>query len=247
MGARRPEGQRRAGRDVHAGRGGGRCRAGRSRRRSGALSGTARVRVMPPLPLDDELRRLHRRGAAGRLDQRDRQVRRERPRGQQVLQRREDNTLSRRARLFFGTAGHGRLHGGDGRAHRGAAPPAGRRRRHRAALRRSILFGNSQKVELQPWQPVVKMTASAPFQWKADTWYRVKVEVQNLKDGNDARARQGVAARRSRARRSGWSRRSTRSATSSGSPGSMPTRSSGRIYDNIKVTRTRVVVRATGY
>jgi outer membrane protein assembly factor BamB len=46
-----------------------------------------------------------------------------------------------------------------------------------------ILFGNSQRLELQSWQIETKRTVKVPFQWKPDTWYRVKLEVQNLADG----------------------------------------------------------------
>ena len=31
-----------------------------------------------------------------------------------------------------------------------------------------VLFGNSQKLELQTWQPETARTVSIPFSWKAD-------------------------------------------------------------------------------
>jgi hypothetical protein len=46
-----------------------------------------------------------------------------------------------------------------------------------------VLFGNSQKLEIEPWQPEIKRTVSVPFAWKADTWYRMKLEVARLPDG----------------------------------------------------------------
>ena len=46
-----------------------------------------------------------------------------------------------------------------------------------------VLFGNSQMLHLEPWQPEIKRTATAPFPWKADTWYRLKLTVENLLDG----------------------------------------------------------------
>jgi hypothetical protein len=46
-----------------------------------------------------------------------------------------------------------------------------------------VLSGNNQRLELQSWQIEPKRTIRAPFAWKADTWYRVKLEVQNLPDG----------------------------------------------------------------
>lgn len=45
------------------------------------------------------------------------------------------------------------------------------------------LFGNSQALHIEPWQPEIARTVSIPFSWKQDTWYRLKLEVQNLPDG----------------------------------------------------------------
>jgi outer membrane protein assembly factor BamB len=45
------------------------------------------------------------------------------------------------------------------------------------------LYGNSQMLHLEPWQPEIVRTKSMPFAWKPDTWYRLKLEVQNLPDG----------------------------------------------------------------
>jgi len=39
------------------------------------------------------------------------------------------------------------------------------------------LYGNSQMLHLEPWQPEIKRTVSMPFAWKPDTWYRLKLEV----------------------------------------------------------------------
>ena len=45
------------------------------------------------------------------------------------------------------------------------------------------LYGNSQMLHLEPWQPETKRTKSVPYAWKPDTWYRLKLEVANLPDG----------------------------------------------------------------
>jgi outer membrane protein assembly factor BamB len=45
------------------------------------------------------------------------------------------------------------------------------------------LYGNSQMLHIEPWQPETKRTVSVPFAWKPDVWYRMKLEVQNLPDG----------------------------------------------------------------
>ena len=45
------------------------------------------------------------------------------------------------------------------------------------------LYGNSQSLHIEPWQPEIARTVKIPFAWKADTWYRMKLEVENLPDG----------------------------------------------------------------
>ncbi|HYV09895.1 MAG TPA: PQQ-binding-like beta-propeller repeat protein [Pyrinomonadaceae bacterium] len=45
------------------------------------------------------------------------------------------------------------------------------------------LYGNSQMLHLEPWQPEIVRTKSMPYAWKPDTWYRLKLEVANLPDG----------------------------------------------------------------
>ena len=47
-----------------------------------------------------------------------------------------------------------------------------------------MLFGNTQKIELQPWQAANEMTVSVDnFTWPVNTWYRMKLRVQNRPDG----------------------------------------------------------------
>lgn len=45
------------------------------------------------------------------------------------------------------------------------------------------LYGNSQMLHLEPWQPETTRTVTMPFAWKPDTWYRLKLQVENLPDG----------------------------------------------------------------
>jgi outer membrane protein assembly factor BamB len=45
------------------------------------------------------------------------------------------------------------------------------------------LYGNSQMLHLEPWQPETARTKSVAFAWKPDTWYRLKLQVENLPDG----------------------------------------------------------------
>ncbi len=46
-----------------------------------------------------------------------------------------------------------------------------------------VLFGNHQRLELQPWQPEVTRTVKVDYKWKPDTWYVMKLEVQTLGKG----------------------------------------------------------------
>ena len=45
------------------------------------------------------------------------------------------------------------------------------------------LYGNSQMLHLEPWQPETQRTKTIPYAWKADTWYRMKLQVENMPDG----------------------------------------------------------------
>jgi hypothetical protein len=46
-----------------------------------------------------------------------------------------------------------------------------------------VAFGNNQRLEMNSWQPEVARAVSAPFAWKPDTWYRLKLRVDNTADG----------------------------------------------------------------
>ena len=45
------------------------------------------------------------------------------------------------------------------------------------------LYGNSQMLHLEPWQPEIGRTVTRPFAWKANTWYRLRLQVENLANG----------------------------------------------------------------
>ena len=46
-----------------------------------------------------------------------------------------------------------------------------------------VLFGNAQKLELQPWQAAAARSVDVPFAWKPDTWYHLKLRVDNKPRG----------------------------------------------------------------
>ena len=45
------------------------------------------------------------------------------------------------------------------------------------------LYGNAQQLKIEPWEPEVKRTVMVPFEWKPDTWYHLKLRVENMPDG----------------------------------------------------------------
>jgi hypothetical protein len=46
-----------------------------------------------------------------------------------------------------------------------------------------ILYGNSQQIKIEPWEPEIQRTATVPYEWKADKWYHLKMRVENMADG----------------------------------------------------------------
>jgi outer membrane protein assembly factor BamB len=102
--------------------------------------------------------------------------------GQKVLQKAPDDTILKRARVFFGPT--------DLSDYTFAADVrAPERRRQMAdvgitAQRYSlVLYGTSQELKIEPWEPETARTVKVPFAWKPDTWYRLKIRVENMTEG----------------------------------------------------------------
>jgi outer membrane protein assembly factor BamB len=108
-----------------------------------------------------------------------------------------------------------------------------------------VLFGNHQRLELQPWQPETERTVRVKFPWEKDTWYTMKLEVQTLDQGR-VRAR-GKVWPRGEAEPEAWTiERIDPLGSLQGSPGlyadamnSGPQGGSELYYDNIKVYRNK--------
>jgi hypothetical protein len=108
-----------------------------------------------------------------------------------------------------------------------------------------VLFGNHQRLELQPWQPEVDRTMKVDYKWKPDTWYVMKLEVQTLSKGQ-VRAR-GKVWPKGEQEPAAWTLERTDPIGSlKGSPGiyadamnSAPGGGSEMYYDNIKVYRNK--------
>ena len=102
--------------------------------------------------------------------------------GQKVLQKAPDETIYKRARVFIGPVNWSNYSFE-------ADVRASTRRRQMGdvgitAQRYSlVLYGNSQKLKLEPWEPETTRTVTVPFTWKPDTWYHLKLRVENLPDG----------------------------------------------------------------
>jgi len=107
-----------------------------------------------------------------------------------------------------------------------------------------VLFGNHQRVELQPWQPEVQRTVRVEFPWKADTWYTMKLEVQSM-GGGKVRAR-GKVWEKGQPEPAAWTiERIDPIGSVKGAPGlyadapSQPGGGSDIYYDNIKVYKNK--------
>jgi outer membrane protein assembly factor BamB len=99
--------------------------------------------------------------------------------GNKVLQKAPLGTLFKRARVFFGpVTWSDYTFQADVRA--------AERRRQMAdvgitAQRYSlVLYGTNQRLKLEPWEPETARTVTVPFAWQPDTWYRLKLRVENL-------------------------------------------------------------------
>ena len=107
-----------------------------------------------------------------------------------------------------------------------------------------VLFGNHQRLELQPWQPEVQRTVKVDFPWKADAWYTMKLEVQSM-GGGKVRAR-GKVWERGQPEPAAWTiERIDPIGSVKGAPGlyadapSQPGGGSDIYYDNIKVYKNK--------
>jgi outer membrane protein assembly factor BamB len=149
----------------------------------GGVTGQARVRVVAPLPwsLDFENAQAEAppmwwTGAPGKVFQRTVDG------AGKVLERPRDDTVGRRAKVLMGPATWS-----DYTVEADVRGTAQRRQRGDAGVINQrytlVLFGNGQKLELHPWQAADEMTVRMPFKWAADTWYRMKLRVDNRPDG----------------------------------------------------------------
>jgi len=102
--------------------------------------------------------------------------------GQKVLQKAPDESIFQRGRMFIGPVDWSNY------TFEADVRVATRRRQMGdvgvTAQRYSlVLYGNSQQLKLEPWEPEIQRTVTVPFTWKADAWYHLKLRVENTSDG----------------------------------------------------------------
>ena len=200
----------------------------------GELSGTASVRVFPPLPWSETFDSYAVNAAppswvsmALKFGIRDQN-------GNKVLAKlTEGSSLLTRSRAYIGPSDwsnytvEGDVFATQKRRQQGDAGVIAQR----YVL---TLYGNSQMLHLEPWQPEIKRTQSVPYAWKPDTWYRLKLQVENLPDGK-TRAR-GKAWPANEAEPAAWMvERIDPIPNRQGAPGIFGNGLSEVYFDNIKV------------
>ena len=149
----------------------------------GGVTGEARARVIPPLPWNETFDSYPVGAAppqwisavAGKfqvceLD------------GQKVLEKLPNETLFKRIRVFMGPSDWSNytvesdIRINEKRRQMGDAGIIAQRYT-------LVAFGNNQRLEMNSWQPEVTRARPRPFAWKPDTWYRLKLRVDNTPDG----------------------------------------------------------------
>ncbi|HWS56432.1 MAG TPA: PQQ-binding-like beta-propeller repeat protein [Pyrinomonadaceae bacterium] len=207
---------------------------GEVRATAGGVTGAARVRVVPPLPWEEnfdaaELNTFPQHWTNTGMKFVTREVG-----GKKVLVKTsEGSSLRARARAFMGPADLS-----DYTVEADILATTKRRQVGDAgvvAQRYGLtLFGNGQKLELTSWQPEVARAATVPFEWKTDTWYRVKLRVENL-PGGQVRAR-GKVWPAGAAEPEAWTvERTDPIGNREGSPGIFGSALAEIYFDNIRV------------
>ncbi len=201
----------------------------------GPITGQARVRVIPALPWSYDFDGLKATPAwwTSNMKALPRELD-----GSGVLVRPRDDTVGRRTKLMMG-----RPEWSNYTVEADVRGLVMRRQRGDVGLinQRYVLmmFGNNQKIELQPWQAANEMTVSVEkFTWPVDTWYRMKLRVENRADGTTLV--QGKVWPRDQAEPAAWTiEKVDRIPHRSGAPGLYGDGISDVFFDNFKVYRNQ--------
>jgi hypothetical protein len=158
--------------------------AGVIRASVGGLTGEARARIVRPLPWTEDFEG-YADGAlpAGWTNVSAAKFGVTTIDGTRALHKTPDITLFKRMRLFMGSGRSANYTvQGDVRT------PTRRRQQGDVGITAQryslILYGVSQRLKIEPWEPETTRSVTVPFAWKPDTWYRLKLRVENLPDGS---------------------------------------------------------------
>lgn len=154
--------------------------------------------------------------------------------GQKALYKAPDNTIFKRYRAFVGSV--------DSSDYTIEADVRGTTRRRQmsdlgvTAQRYSlVMYGNAQQLKIESWEPETHRSAHVAFEWKADTWYHLKLRVENMPDGK-VRAR-GKAWPTGQPEPAAWMiEKIDPIGNHKGAPGFFIDAEFGAYVDNIKVT-----------
>ena len=198
----------------------------------GALKGAARIRVVPPLPWSEDFETMTALpaqwiNAAGKYELRKLD-------GSNVLVKKADNPFLRRARVYMGPS--------DWSNYTVEVDAMATTKRRQmgvvgvvAGRYQLSVLGTHQRIELQSWHPETERTVRIPFQWQAETWYRLKLEVATLDDGT-VRARAKVWPRDEDEPAAWLVERQDESPNRQGSPGIYADATPTEVFfDNLKV------------
>ena len=165
-----------------------RAGAGTVAAEAGLLRGSARFRVVPPLPWRWDFDAAESRvppqwvNAAGKYEVR------ELDDGGRVLVKRADNPFLRRARVYMGPPS---LSG-----YTVSADVLAKERRRQignaglvAQRYQFVLMGSHQRLEIHSWQATPGRVIRVPFAWEPDTWYSMKFQVVDDGEGTVARGK----------------------------------------------------------
>lgn len=154
--------------------------------------------------------------------------------GQKVLVKAPDETIFKRFRAFVGPV--------EMSNYTVEADVRGTTRRRQmanmgvTAQRYSlVIYGNTQEIKIEPWEPETHRSAVKPFEWKADTWYHLKLRVENMPNGS-VRAR-GKAWPTGQPEPEAWTiEKIDPIGNRKGAPGFFVDSEFGAYVDNLKVT-----------
>jgi outer membrane protein assembly factor BamB len=201
----------------------------------GGLTGEARARVIPPLPWNETFESYkvgdvppHWISAiAGKVQVSELD-------GQKVIEKLPNDTLFKRIRVFMGPSDWSNytvesdIRINEKRRQMGDAGIVAQRYT-------LVAFGNNQRLEMNSWQPETTRAASAPYAWKPNTWYHLKLRVENAPDGKTHI--RGKAWPTGEPEPSGWLIDQVDPIPNKqGSPGLFADAQFGAYFDNFKVT-----------